>query len=333
MADKGRGRFGFRAPKGPKDEAELDRDLGFGSVVASRAAGRLLNRDGSFNNRREGLSFFEAIHLYDALLGTSWPLFLGIVLAFYLFVNVVFAVVYRSLGADALAGDVDGTSLLAFESAFFFSVHTLSTVGYGNIVPASLGANLVMTFESVVGVIGIALTTGLVFARFSRPTAKILFSDSAVIAPYRDGWGFMFRIANRKSTQLIELEAQVMFSRMEKTDGRSLRRFYRLPLERDKVAFFPLAWTLVHPIDEKSPFRELDAQECVDSDAEILVLLKGIDEMFSQTVHARSSYRGEEVQWGAKFTDIFLRDDKESIVGIDLGRLSEFEHVPFPGLT
>lgn len=325
--------FGIRSAREPKEKADLDRDLGFGSVVASRAAGRLLNRDGSFNNRREGLSFFEAIHLYDALLGTSWPTFLALVMAFYLFVNVVFAIIYRSLGTDALSGDVDGTSLLAFESAFFFSVHTLSTVGYGNIVPASLGANLVMTLESVVGVIGIALTTGLVFARFSRPTAKILFSDSAVIAPYRDGWGFMFRIANRKSTQLIELEAQVMFSRMERADGRSLRRFYRLPLERDKVTFFPLAWTIVHPIDENSPLKDLSATECISSDAEILVLLRGIDEMFSQTVHARSSYRGSEVMWGAKFADIFLRDERDSIVGIDLGRLSEVERVPFSGLS
>jgi inward rectifier potassium channel len=325
--------FGFRSatPRERRDlDRDRDRDLGFGSVVASRAAGRLLNRDGSFNNRREGLSFFEAIHLYDALLGTTWPRFLGLVMVFYLFVNVVFAVVYRSLGPGALAGDVDGTSLAAFESAFFFSVHTLSTVGYGNIVPASLGANLVMTLESVVGVIGIALTTGLVFARFSRPTAKILYSDKAVIAPYRDGLGFMFRIANQKSTQLIELDAQVMFSRMEKGDGRSVRRFYRLPLERDKVAFFPLAWTIVHPIDDESPFKNSTADECIGADAEVLVLLKGIDEVFSQTVHARSSYKGEEIVWGAKFTDIFIRDEKESIIGIDLGRLSDVDRVPLP---
>ena len=134
----------------------------------------------------------------------------------------------------------------------------------------------------------------------------------------------MFRIANQRSTQIIELEATVAFSRMVEEDGLRIRRFYPLALERQKVVFFPLAWTIVHPINRDSPFYDLTGEECTRSDAEILVLLKGIDETFSQTVHARSSYTAEEILWSSKFSDLYLREG-EHIVGIDLGRLSDFE--------
>jgi inward rectifier potassium channel len=207
-------------------------------------------------------------------------------------------------------------------------VQTLSTIGYGHILAQTFTANVVTTVESIFGLIGIALTTGLVFARFSRPTAKILFSKNAIIAPYRGGRGLMFRIANQRSTQIIELEAQVVFSRMEMDAGRRIRRFYGLPLEREKVVFFPLAWTIVHPIDRTSPLGNVTKAECLDADAEILVLLKGIDETFSEVVHARSSYKAEELVWDVKFTDIYLRNENDHIVGIDLGELSSYERSP-----
>lgn len=314
--------FGLRAEKRNDD----DKDLGFGAVVASSSAERLLNRDGSFNSRREGLGFLRSLHLYDMLLTMSWPRFLALVAVTYLVVNGVFALAYLTLGPGTLRGAVDASEARSFPRAFFFSVHTLSTVGYGSIVPASAPANMLMTLESIFGIFGIALTTGLVFARFARPTAKILFSANAVIAPYRGGRGLMFRIANQRSTQIIELEATVVFSKMEDEDGRRIRRFYPLPLERSKVTFFPLAWTIVHPIDKNSPLHDLSGDECLRADAELLVLLKGIDETFSQTVHTRSSYKARELAWDAKFSDIYLRDG-DNIVGIDLGRLSEHERV------
>lgn len=318
--------FGWRSAR-EKDRTEMDRDLGFGAVVASRSAARLLNRDGSFNSRREGLGFFASLHLYDALLTMSWPRFLSLVVLAYLTGNALFGLAYTALGEGSLEGGPHSSWSERLYQGFTFSVHTLSTVGYGSIVPSSVAANVLMTLQSIVGLIAIALTTGIVFARFSRPTAKILFSERAVVAPYRDGLGLMFRIANRRSTQILELEAQVMFSRMEREEGKTQRRFYRLPLERDKVAFFALAWTVVHPIDENSPFHHLSTDECTSSDAEILILLKGIDETFSQTVHARSSYKGDEVVWDAKFSDIFLRNENGGIVGMDLGRLSEIERL------
>ena len=231
------------------------------------------------------------------------------------------------MGPEGLSGPPATTLGEHLLRAFFFSVHTLSTIGYGHIVAQTLTANVVTTVESVFGLIGIALTTGFVFARFSRPTAKILFSNNALVAPYRGSRGLMFRIANQRSTQIIELQAQVAFSRMERENGRRVRRFYQLPLEREKVVFFPLAWTIVHPIDKKSPFADVTKAECEDADAEILILLKGIDETFSQVVHTRSSFKAEELVWDAKFTDIHVRNESDDIIGIDLGKLSTYEPV------
>ena len=314
--------FGLRQSK--RDDE--NRDLGFGAVVASSTAERLLNRDGSFNSRRVGLGFFRSLHLFDLLLTMSWPRFLLLLAGTYLVANTMFATAYLALGPGALESVLDPTRTGTFPRAFFFSVHTLSTVGYGHVVPASTAANILMTLESMFGIFGIALTAGLVFSRFARPTAKVLFSANAIIAPYRGGHGLMFRIANQRSTQIIELEATVVFSRMVDEDGRRIRRFYPLPLERPKVVFFPLAWTIVHPIDKESPFYELTSEECIGSDAEIMVLLKGIDETFSQTVHTRSSFKAREIVWSAKFTDIYLREG-ENIVGIDIGRLSELQPI------
>ncbi len=307
----------------PRGQREPEHDLGFGSALASDSGARLLNQDGSFNTRRVGLGPLASLHLYDALLTISWPRFLALVATAYLASNVAFAFAYMALGPAALTGALEA-SASTFSRAFFFSVHTLSTVGYGSIVPASVAANALMTIESLFGLFGIALTTGLVFARFARPTAKILFSKNALVAPYRGERGLMFRIANQRSTQIIELEATVAFSRMVEEDGLRIRRFYPLALERQKVVFFPLAWTIVHPINRDSPFYDLTGEECLRSDAELLVLLKGIDETFSQTVHARSSYTAEEILWSSKFSDLHLREG-EHIVGIDLGRLSDFE--------
>ncbi len=287
-------------------EAE-ERDLGFGSVVADQSRRRLLNRDGSFNVVRRGLGWRGALSLYHSLLTLSWPRFGLLLVATYLTTHLLFAAAYSLCGPQALSGPAAASDCGMFLRAFFFSVHTLSTIGYGQIVPVSLAANLVMTAESVVGLFGLALVTGLVFARFSRPTADFVFSRSAVIAPYRGLTAFEFRIANRRRNQIVELEAKVHFTRLEGEPGQRKRRFYDLRLERRRVTFLPLSWTVVHPIDEESPLRGLGPEDLEQCDAEFLVMLTGIDETFSQTVHARSSYKPEEVVWEARFENLFER--------------------------
>lgn len=302
-----------------------ERDLGFGSVVARESRQRLLNRDGSFSVERTGLGFWAAISPYHALLTMSWVKFLSLAAGFYLLVNALFALGYVFCGPDSLQGLHDGRIPNQFLGAYFFSVQTLATIGYGHVSPFGLAANLVVTLESLVGLLGFALVTGMLFARFSRPTARILFSDIAVIAPYRGITAFEFRIVNQRTNEILELEAKVLYSRMETVGGKRVRRFDYLGLERHKVAFFPLSWTIVHPIDESSPLRGETEESLRNSDAEFLILLTGIDESVSQAVHARSSYKAHEIVWGATFSSIFRQSPKDGPLRIDVGKIHRIE--------
>jgi inward rectifier potassium channel len=305
-----------------------ERDLGFGAVVAGDARKRLLNRDGSFNVRREGLRFWRSLSLYTWLLQITWTRFFLVIVATYLGVNAIFAGLYVAAGPDALSGDKIHDVWL---TAFFFSVETLGTIGYGAIAPHNLPANILMTVEALVGLLLIALTTGILFARFSRPVARIVFSNAAVIAPFQSTTAFMFRIANEASSQMVELEARIVLAMFDRTDGTGRRRFHVLSLERHHVTFLPLSWTIVHPIEDNSPLFGLTQRDLADRAAEFLVLLTGVDETFSQTVHARSSYRYDEIVWGAKFTDIFEHDRASSELAIDIERLHAYEPAALPG--
>jgi inward rectifier potassium channel len=302
-----------------------DLDLGFGSVVSTEARRRLLNRDGTFNVRRKGLGVLETIPLYHLLLTMTWPRFLILVAIFYLGLNFAFALVFVALGPDAISG-MTATHLGGrLWEAFFFSVYTASTVGYGNLVPMSFAANVLVTIEALAGLLSFGLVSGLMFARFARPTARVLFSEVAVVAPFQDHKAFEFRIINLRKTQISDLAVRVIFAH-RRADGPG--RLYReLELERTKVAFFPLAWTVVHPIDDRSPLCNLGAAELEACEAEFLVLLQGFDETFAQTVHARSSYRAEEVVFGARFVDMFDHEAEGGEISVDVNKLHEIETV------
>jgi inward rectifier potassium channel len=299
-------------------------DPGLGTVIGRANEARLLNRDGSFNARRQGLPYFSSLSAYHVLLTMSWPRFFLVVVGSFLGGNALFAIAFMACGADALTGPPEASVLSWFGKAFFFSVHTLATIGYGNIAPASLSANLVVTVEALAGLLGFALWTGLLFARFARPAAAIIFSRAAVVAPYRDtSTAFMFRIVNGRSNQLVELEATVLFSYI---DG-GIRRYAPLALERSSVVFFPLSWTIVHPIDDKSPFHGRSAAELEACDVEIMILVTGTDETFSQTVHARSSYKPSEIVFDHRFVNVYNPVDAAGIPSIDVRRLHDVERV------
>jgi inward rectifier potassium channel len=265
---------------------------------------------------------------YHALVTISWTRFYAIIGLCYLGVNLAFAIAYYLCGPGALQGTDPRQS--RFTECFFFSVQTIATIGYGRINPDGLAANILVAIEAVIGLMGFALATGLAFARFSQPTAKILFSDKAVVAPYAGRTGFMFRIANEREKQLVDLHAQVVFSRREEPGGVPTRRFYQLPLEREGVALFPLHWVVVHAIGERSPLYGLSHADLADSDAEFLVLLTGYDETSAQVVHARSSYKPEEVVVGARFKDMFVAD--APIVSVDLRKIHDIEPMELPGV-
>jgi inward rectifier potassium channel len=314
----------LHSPKTQPHPEDANRDLGFGAVVARESRKRLLNKNGSFNVTREGLSFLQTLSPYQFLLTTSWPRFLGLIVVFYLVTNVVFGLAYFTCGPGQIAGSVATTIPNQILEDFFFSVQTFATIGYGGMHPVGLAANVLVTLESLVGLLGFALATGILFARFSQPTARILFSENAIIAPYRGITAFEVRIANARSNELIQLEAQVLLSRI-RLDGSGNREFLPLKLERDKVAFFPLSWTIVHPIDEESPLWGTDEDDLAAWDAEFLVLLSGIDETFSQRLHARSSYKHNEVVCGARFANLFNPPRPDGVLSIDVSRLDVIE--------
>jgi len=303
---------------------EINRDLGLGSRVTQESRQRFLNRDGSFNVERRGLSFFRSLNVYHWLITIPWTMFFLLIALSYLLANVVFAFAFLLCGPGALQGSSEPVMNSRFLEAFFFSVQTVATVGYGGVTPHGLAANILVTIEVLIGLLCFALATGLLFARFSRPNAKIVFSRNAIVAPYHDITAFEFRIANARTSQLINVEATVSLSRLETIDGKPYRRFYELALERKMVVFFPLHWIVVHPIDDSSPLSGVTKEQFDASDAEILILLTAVDETFSQAVHARTSYKHTDVLWQVKFADIFLHS-RDRRIAVDVRKISDVQ--------
>ncbi|MCU7501236.1 MAG: hypothetical protein HF309_18325 [Ignavibacteria bacterium] len=297
-------------------------DPGLSEKYFSRTK-RIINNDGSFNITRVGTGF-SLWDIYQFLVNLSWPRFISSVLGFYLLVNCFYALLYFITGIDSVHGARGETTLRTLENLFFFSVQTISTVGYGNMAPMGISANIIVTFETLTGLLGFALVTGLLYGRFSRPTARILYSSKALISPYQDKTSLQFRIANQRSNALLEVEAKVMVAFVEKTNGSSKREYYNLALERSYIYFFPLSWTIVHPIDEESPFWNKTPEDLKNLETEILILIKGYDDIFSQTVHSRFSYRFDEIIWGARFKPAFFIDHNGDVI-IDLRNIHNFE--------
>ena len=275
---------------------------------------RAINKDGSFNVHRRGTTWRD-VNGYLYLINMPWPGFFACILLGYFVVNTLFALVYYALGPDQLQGGTDATTSMAhFLNSFFFSAHTLTTVGYGSISPKGTAANVVAAFEAMTGLMGFALATGLLYGRVSRPSARIGYSETMVIAPYVEGTSLQFRVVNKRANTLMELEAKVMLMTVEGEPGKRKRDYRVLKLERHNVYFFPLTWTIVHPIDEHSPLHGKTAADLHRLQAEILILIKGFDDTFSQTVHSRYSYRYDEIVWGARFAPAFDVDAAGDIV-------------------
>jgi len=280
---------------------------------------RVIARDGSLNIERRGGSRHD-FHAYLMLINMSWPRFFTVVVGSYFLVNTLFALIYHALGPDQLQGGVGNTELDRFLTEFFFSAHTLTTVGYGSIAPRTTWANVVAVIESMAGVLGFAVATGLLFGRVSRPSAKIGFSETMVVAPYQEGTSLQFRVANRRPNDLMEVQAQILLMTVEPGNGQQVRKYQQLKLERPSVLFLALTWTIVHPIDAESPLYGLSGEDLKQKQAEFLILLKAFDDTFSQTVFARYSYRHDEVQWGKRFAPAFSVGDAGELI-VELNKL------------
>ncbi len=285
----------------------LNEDLGLGGKLSERSRARLLNHDGTFNVRRNSLGPFHPYNAYHTLLSLPVPRLLALLVAGYAVTNLSFASLYWLAGPGAIAGAA-ATPLGRFESCVFFSVQTLATIGYGRLVPATRAANILVAVEALVGLLGFAIVSGLLFARFTRPTARISFSRNAIVAPYEGGWALMFRLANLRNHNLTDVHAVVSIARWVEEGGRRRRRFDKLDLERDAIIFMPLHWVVVHPITAASPLRGLTPESLAVADPEIVCLISAADETFAQTVHAKTSYDKSDIVWGARFRDMYLAD-------------------------
>lgn len=296
-------------------------DPGIGEKF-SRRTKRAINHDGSFNVRRRGGP--HQFDPYQWLLLMHWGPFIGVVVAFFTILNVAFALAYVALGLDDLPGVAaphDGWQ--DFLSALFFSIQTFTSVGYGHVYPGSNGAGLISSVEALVGVLTFALATGLLYGRFSRPTARIHFSHTAIISRRADGTPCLqFRIANQRSNTLIDLQAHLL---LKTTDPATSNQNYALlALERSSISFFPLSWTIVHDITPTSPLYGLTAEDYARLDAEIIVQLKGYDDTFAQDVHARNSYTHDEIEWDRRYRRAYeVSDQGITILDLDQVHLTE----------
>ncbi len=251
---------------------------------------------GDANNDRRR----SRLDIYHRLLTMPWPALFGALSTIFVAFNLIFAGLYLLQN-----GSIANARPHSLTDAFFFSVQTTATIGYGDMRPATLYANLLVTIEVLAGMTMLAVATGLVFARFSRPTARVMFSRAAVIARHDGVPTLMFRAANQRRNQILEAQASVMLLRDETTgEGVPMRRFHELLVVRPRTPVFVLTWTVMHPIDEASPLYGETRQSLIDRHAEIVVGIAGIDETFSQTIHARHSYRADEILWNRRFADI-----------------------------
>lgn len=280
-----------------KKKSEIE--LGFGDKNYNNSV-RFLNKDGSVNITRKTDDWHGSFDFYHWIITTSWKRFFTLVFLVYFIVNLLFAIVYFLIGADKFGGIKECCSIDDFLQLFFFSAQTLTTVGYGHVYPNSTLVSSVSAIESMMGLLGFALATGILYGRFSRPKAELEYSKMAVIAPYQEITAFMFRVANRKQNELIENECQLALTLNNTETNR--RDFHFLNLERSKINFLPLSWTVVHPIDDKSPLYNLTEQDLLNCDAEFIILFKAINDTYSQNVYSRMSYKATEIEWNKKFT-------------------------------
>ena len=311
-------------PSQPHDPEPTD--LGFGRVVANAVRGRFVGRDGTPNSRKFGLGAQRAERFYLQALNLRWPQFLGWFVGLLLLINGVFALGFRALGPDALAGGAALGLQDPFLRAFAFSVSVFTTTGTDGVHAVGETAHWLVIAESVVGVLFFVTAIALMLARLMRPRMLLRFSESAIVAPYEGGRGWMFRMVNVQPGILSDVRARVSLIWFETVNGVRERNFHQLELERDSVEVFNLHWTVVHPITATSPLRGATPEKLREAEAEFVISISAHEETFSTRVRQRASYLWDELRWDVRFASIFT-SAPDGVIAIDVERLSRTEPV------
>jgi inward rectifier potassium channel len=297
------------------------------ATAFERPLDRLMDKDGSFRVSRDrrlaGLNEgFVSLATMPALLLVAT--FVGA----YLTMNLLFGSIYMTIGVERL-GNADLSTLgTRWMSAIGMSIQTLTTVGYGSLYPANPATWLVAAVEGVFGILGFSLIAAVIFARFAKPRPSLAFSTHALLAPFRDGWSVQIRVANRRDTLLVEVEARLLLAIADLDGNQERLNYFTLPLQIDRISFLPLSWTIVHPIAADSPLAGMSNAELTARRAELLLILKGVDEAYMQTVIARHSFRYDEIVWGGRFVRAYGVEDGEA--RLYLSKISDYQAEPAP---
>ena len=306
------------------------KELGFGTLAAKNGQ-RFMNADGTANVERRGGPWMSVSDLFHKLTTMKWRKFASIILVAYVLANLLFASIFYKIGIQHIGVEPTGKFSTDFTEAFFFSTQCFTTIGFGRVNPQNFAANSVASIEGLIGLLSLAIATGLLYGRFSRPVAQLVHSNNILIAPYRgDQKALMFRIAStRKQSLLIENSVSVSMGINIEEHGQLRRRFFVLELELDKINFLNLSWTIVHPITEGSPLWGRSIEELIQGRAEFIILFKAMEETTSQVVIDRFSYFTEEIIWGANFISaIGTREDGKPVM--DLNKIGLYEMVELP---
>ncbi len=300
-------------------------DPGLGSKLKS-GNHRILDDKGNFNIVREGQGF-SIRDVFQHLVAASWPVFLIYLIVAFAVINSLFALLYVLAGIEGLQGGIPGSFLKEFKQGFFFSVQTCATVGYGHMAPINDTMNYLASIETLFGLMYLSVATGLFYGRFSRPRSAIVYSDPALVTPFKEGTSLQFKIVNRRSDTLMDVQARTILTYLENVNGDITRRYNVIPLELDEIAFMPLTWTLVHYITEDSPIYGVGADELIAQDAELLIQIKAFDETYGQVIYSRHSYPATKWVWNKKFKTSFI-DSPEGKTVVYVDEISEVEDLP-----
>ncbi|WP_336716634.1 ion channel [Chryseobacterium mucoviscidosis] len=303
------------------------------SGFGSNASGRFINKDGLPNVNRKGVNIFNRYSWYHTMLELSSFQFISYLVIAYILVNLFFALIYYLIGVEHLTGIDKSNPVNEFIDVFFFSSQTFTTVGYGRIAPVGFMASLVATFEAFLGLLTFAIATGLFYGRFSRPRAYLKFSEIAVISPFKEASALMFRLAPYKNNALTDAEVVITTAIEIVENGISRSNFYQLKTQFSKINTLALNWTIVHEIDEESPFYGFSEEDFKNTGIEIIVHIRAFDEVFSNTVVQRTSYITKEIVYGAKFIPMYYPDKDNLSTVLNLDKISEYQKVKLPVLV